>query len=200
MHAQSDISHVYEDVVKNFTAKRVYDKLLTKDFINNKTAVWGAILDTNEYYPVTFIKINDSAGVFRNNLTLYSFRGFRNVHIRLSCDETIENLNISYAIKAGTPFPGFENHMNKGIVAVDSLRGETVFISGALFINSKVLLEKYVEPDFNPFDYIKLRYFNYEPIEIKKVESHYEFQSNLAGKHYRLWLDHENFKETLEEK
>lgn len=198
--AQSDISHLYEDLVKNFAAKRLYEKFSSKDISKDSFSAWDSFLDTNEYYPITFSKIIDSSGVFRKNLILFRYSGFGKVHVRLNCSEVDDNLNIPYAIKKGTPFSGFEEFMDGGIVGVDSSKGEIVFISGALFINSKELLEEYVKPNFNRLDYISLRFFNYEPAQIKKVEDHYEFYSKKMAKQYKVWLDGENFEHIIEEK
>lgn len=194
--AQFDTARVYEELERNFCAKRLFDD--AEDLSIKGVRNWESYLDTNSFYAVGFKELKDTLAVFENELMLFRYKGFRTVLHRLSPSETKQNYGIPYFIQGGKPFEGYERYMDDGIIGIDTVTDNIYFISGALFLDDEMLIP-FLLKSADGSDFMKYRFYNYRPVDIIKRDDCYYFYSERTGKNYRCCPSGDSFFAPLEE-
>ncbi|MFT5336510.1 MAG: hypothetical protein ACI9YL_000506 [Luteibaculaceae bacterium] len=92
---------------------------------------------------------------------IYEYSGFPQYYLRSSHPN-------GDLIGSKRPFGYFSKLMNKGLIALHPETRELVFLGGYLFLDD--IKEALRKTQLTIIRYIELRYYNYEPIDIKLIE------------------------------
>lgn len=168
-------------IIKNILLKLAYDKLSNKVeygyFKESKYDKFNIVSDFTDcpvIYDIDFKRIDNP---ILSNIELYSFNGFGQTFFT---DDP--NLIGPDRIKKSLP--------RKGIIGIDRVSGEIIFVSGYFFLDD---IKAYLIDNYDLTDYIKLRYFNYNPENIEilsknPLSSVVSFYSKLESKAFIVEL------------
>src|SRR5690554_3837393 len=179
--------HVHDIIIKNITARISFEKVSNYYEANykykNVSSDWmfdHILIEKDKFYSLTLKEIEDNP--LLPNYFIIEYSDYPQFYI-------ISEISNDTLVGFNSPFRYYEEIMRKGIVGINKANSQILFISGYMVldnIKNVVFLNGFTETSI--INYIKLRYYNYNPSEIKVLRKNKKiiFYSSVTKNKYTI--------------